>query len=621
MPLSRGAVAWLAGLPAGVLLVLCTAAALAVHTATGRAALLKAVAARTHHSIDVHGALEWHIASRQLRVHARDVAVGNPDWMPPGQLARLGSVTLSFGLSPWHLPRLRAVELHDGLLQPSRKADGKANWTRAPSEPAGAQGGLPPLRSLILDGIRIRLQDERRRLDFDGAVTTKTQDDGRFQLDARGRLNGRDMQMTVTGAALASLQPGAPWPFDLVEESSGTRLTASGALAHPLALHDVDATFESRGSDLRDLYYLVGVRLPDTGRYTLKGRFARNGTRFEFRDLDLASGGSDLTGRFSAVAGKRVDADLHSRVARVRDIGRGAAGRAEPGDGPPRLFADWKFPLRGLRARDARIRYRADSLQIGRLTVREASLPIRIEDGVLIAEHLHARTDHGEAQGSITFDARTERPRATLRLSAEGIELAELLHKDSRPAAVTGPLGGKLELEGIGESPHALFGSSSGRLQLRLPSGELRATLAQALGLDLRALGLSLAHADDRVPVRCALLDARITDGRLQADPLVIDTQSVVLTGTGTLAMDTEALDVTLTARPKRAGLRLRTPLHIEGRLLQPSPRLEARSIGRQGAAAAALGILVAPVAAAAAFLDPGRARDVDCAALLAPSD
>lgn len=622
-PPSGRTLAWLLLVPVGVVLLVCAAAVVAARTSTGREAAVRLAAARTHHPIDVRGGLEWQIASGRLRIVARQVDVADPPWMPGGHLARLGSVTLTYDLSAWHLPRLRAVELRDGVLEPRRDREGKSNWTLAPPrDPPAAGGGFPALRSLVLDDVHVRLQDERRHLDFDGRVATPSRDDGRFQLDAEGRLNGRDARFTLTGTGLATATPGKPWSFELVEESSGSRLTASGTLASPLNLATIDATFKAQGADLRDLYYLVGVRLPDTGRFTFDGRFLRDEARFEFRDLALSSGASDLSGSIVASSsgkGIELEAKLHSRVAHLRDVGKGAAGRRPPPEGPPRLFADWHIPLEGLRMRNARIDYHADELRIGPLTLRDASIPVHIEAGRLVAEPLRARTEHGEAKGRITFDARTDHPRATARLEADGIELAEMLRKPARPSPpVSGPLGASLDLEGSGDSFHELFASSHGRFRLTLPSGELRAALAEAVGLDLRALGLKLTHQDDRVELRCGVLDARVGDGKAQADRLVIDTEPVELTGSGVLSLDSEALDVTLRPKAKRPGLRLRTPLRIEGRLLQPAPRLEGRSIGRQGAAATALGVLVAPVAAAAAFIDPGRGRDADCRSLLA---
>jgi hypothetical protein len=60
----------------------------------------------------------------------------------------------------------------------------------------------------------------------------------------------------------------------------------------------------------------------------------------------------------------------------------------------------------------------------------------------------------------------------------------------------------------------------------------------------------------------------------------------------------------------------LRVPVRITGHLLAPSIGIDAGQAVKQGALAAALGALT-PLAAVIAFVDPGLAKDENCAALL----
>jgi hypothetical protein len=65
----------------------------------------------------------------------------------------------------------------------------------------------------------------------------------------------------------------------------------------------------------------------------------------------------------------------------------------------------------------------------------------------------------------------------------------------------------------------------------------------------------------------------------------------------------------------------LRTPIEIRGHLADPSFGVNVVSTAKQGAVAAALGALVTPVAAIIAFVDPGLAKDQNCAAMIAAAD
>ena len=82
--------------------------------------------------------------------------------------------------------------------------------------------------------------------------------------------------------------------------------------------------------------------------------------------------------------------------------------------------------------------------------------------------------------------------------------------------------------------------------------------------------------------------------------------------------LGSEALDFQLRSHPKHAGVRLRTSLVVHGTLAQPVVGLKAGSSVAQAGGGVALGVLLTPLAAIAAFIDPGRAQDADCAALIA---
>jgi len=56
----------------------------------------------------------------------------------------------------------------------------------------------------------------------------------------------------------------------------------------------------------------------------------------------------------------------------------------------------------------------------------------------------------------------------------------------------------------------------------------------------------------------------------------------------------------------------------VRGTLSHPSAGIQTSSTVVQAAAAVALGVLLTPLASVLAFVDPGLAKDADCAALLA---
>jgi AsmA family protein len=93
----------------------------------------------------------------------------------------------------------------------------------------------------------------------------------------------------------------------------------------------------------------------------------------------------------------------------------------------------------------------------------------------------------------------------------------------------------------------------------------------------------------------------------------------VRISGTGGMRLDTETLDFTVTGKPKSPRLiRVQAPVLIRGTLEHPKIGIEPGKSLVQAGAAVALGVLATPFAAILAFVDPGLAKNADCATVLA---
>ena len=96
----------------------------------------------------------------------------------------------------------------------------------------------------------------------------------------------------------------------------------------------------------------------------------------------------------------------------------------------------------------------------------------------------------------------------------------------------------------------------------------------------------------------------------------------MLITGRGTVNLGDEKLDLSLQGDPKKFRFgRLRTPIDLHGTLLHPAVGVKAGKLAEQGAVAAALGVLLTPVASALAFIDPGLAKDKDCSSVFSQAD
>jgi uncharacterized protein involved in outer membrane biogenesis len=622
----RYALKWLGvalAIVVGLIAALCAAVALTDPNRL-RAPLARFIELRAGRVIRLDGPLHAHLWSWTPELSAERVSVGNPPWMPPGTMAEIGRISLQLELRPL-LSRalvLDRVELQSVSLHLVRDALGLANWQWV--DPRVRPGrGLPLMRSLSMLNAHVSLEDARRHLQFDGTVSARDLGPSApppLRIDGSGRLNGRAVTFAANADPLATVRRDRPYRFAFLERSSGSSLSGRGFLPRPFSFLALETTYEVRGEDLKDLYFLTGLRLFDTGRYQLTGKLVREGKHFEISDLVALFGSSDVRGHLSvesAVAQRTtVDASLSSQVLRLADLGPRAAGRVTAGQTglPARLL-----PLAGLRASEWTLTYHARALEVGGVTLNGVEGHARLDHGVLSLGPLLARLEDGRLRGRIKLDAARDVPAAELDARIVDLPLDQFGRKSDRGPPVEGLLEAHVDLAGQGRSLREIGSSAQGTVTAVLPHGEIRAALADLAGLDLqRGLGLVLSKDRKDTGLRCAVASFDIHAGTATARTLVVDTEPNVITGQGVVRLDSESLALTLQGHAKHLSvLRVRSPVLIRGTLAHPSISIAPRNALAQAGAAIALGVVLTPVAAALAFVDPGLATDANCTGLL----
>ncbi len=609
--ITRRALKWTIGTLAALIVVIALlASALALMDANHlRGFLIRTMAAHTGRQIRIDGPLQVHLLSRTPSVIAQQVSIDNPPWMPAGVFAQIGTLSFSFDLWPLFSNSFvfRTLEMQGAILHLTRDADGHSNWqTHAPG--SGSSTGPPLIHSLSAPDAQVDLDDQRRHLKFNGTVSAQELAGSAAQpplrIDGSGQLNGRPVTFRIDADPLAGVQRGQPYGFEFTERSSGSRLSGRGRLPQPFDFHMLEGTFEAAGEDLKDLYFLIGISMIDTGAYRLSGKFARDGKHFRYADLLASSGQSDVHGTVSidtTGGDARLDADLSSQVLRTVDLGARAAGRdASAEAGKPWLLSDTELPLTGIRRDDAVINYHAQRFEAGRTSLHALAAHVTIDHGVLVIAPLSAAFPEGKVNGRVRFDATRQEPTAALDLHFADLQIGQFERQDKGPPALDGLLRAHVTLTGHGSSIHQLAAASNGTVTALLPQGVIRASFAELTGMDLaRGLGMLLSKDRKDVAVRCAAANFQDHDGTLSAQRLVIDSEPVLITGTGQIHLDTDTLDLALHGRPKSLRLlRWHSPVVIRGTLQHPSVSIDAHQAGL-------------------AIVDRGDAQQVDCGALL----
>ena len=566
-----------------------------------RSSFIRFVSWQLGRPIDVRGALHLHLLTRSPRIEAEQVTIGNPPWTKPGITAEVARITVTFAPLLSHQSGLSLVKIDTAQLKFIRDSAGHANWQRV--DPDKSPGGpLPMIRALELAHTHLTLVDERLHLVFDGDLSVVGPDSAQpLQMEGSGTLNQRAVTFRLKGDALPSAAPDKPYAFEFDERSSGTHFTAHGSLPRPFDLGLVDAEFDASGADLRDLYYLVGVSLPNTGTFHLQGRMVRRGSETLFDDLKVVSGQSDVKGRVSLGTQKSgrtlVHADLSSALLRLADVGLRAAGRDPHPDAPPKLFSDVQLITPATRRVDATGKYSVRRLLLSRVEVTELSAPFTIERGQIKAPEVTGHFMGGNFVLHLDADANQTPARTRIEMTLTGLQLAQMPHKAEAPP-YEGSLLLQIHAQGGGDSLHALAADADGNLSARVLQGTIRASLAELTGVDLRGLGLTLTGSSRDVAVHCAAADFEIHSGVMHSTRFFIDSEPVFISGEGRVLLDSEMVDLKLHGEPKRLRiLRIKAPLSVQGTLLQPKFSVDVADSGLR-------------------LVDRGTPHNADCAAL-----
>lgn len=607
-----------------------------------RGPIERLASARLHRPVTITGDLNADIWSRQPSATLDGVRIANPAWAGGKEMANVRRITVKIRLVPLlsgriELQSLRFEQPHLALFTDARA---RRNWDFSNGRPH-APLKLPPIHDFVIQDGRLTYLDLHRKLRFEGAIDAAERigvDNKGFGLLGQGTINGAPFRMDVTGGPLLNIRRDRPYPFNAEIHAGDTYLSAKGAVPEPFNLGQFYMTATGRGPDMAALFPLTGVALPNTPPYNLHGRLTRDGSSWRIDDLSGRVGDSDLAGALTfKTGGKRLflKANLTSNSLDFDDLGAVFGG--SPGVGPgetasleqraihaklaaqQRMMPDTTLDVTRIRAMDADVSYRALSIRDAPVRFTAGSVHVKLDDGLLKIDPVALDLPHGQVAGSIGLDARKAVPVTDVDLRMTNARIESLLPLQFQGVPpLTGPLVGRAKLHGVGHSLHEAFGSADGQVVVVAPGGEVRKAFAELAGSNI-VKGLGLLNKSDMTPVRCAVASFEARDGVLRADTIVVDTGPVLIKGRGTIRLDTERMDIRLRGYDKKFRLvRVLLPIRISGPTTAAKLSIEPGATLAQGGAALALGALLTPLAAILPFVDPGLAKNADCAGLLA---
>jgi len=591
---------------------------------------------------------------RTTTVSLEGIEIANPEWANDSYLLKATSAEFDISLLPLIvgkvvLPKIKLTEPRIGLqIEP----DGRRTW--AFSRDTSEKGTSPQIGSIVVDqgSVSYLAKAQGADLDVQFSLASKAGDDLPLSFKATGRWNnGAFSANGRTGGVLEFSQDSqASFPLEVSAVAGKTRLNAKGSVADLANLAGIDATFDLQGENLDDLYGLLGVVLPATPPYKLRGKLEKKDKTWAVSQIQGLLGKSDLSGSLSfdpSSAVPRLTGKVQSKVMDFTDlapvIGIAPAGSATPkansvtasaiskpapssskkkalptGTAPGKVLPRTTLDVTRLNAMNADVTYSAaDIRHVKELPLDKGSVHVKLNAGILLLEPISLGVAGGSVTGTIRIDSTVAPAAITTRLDVRSLQLNKLFPAVESTKTGFGKISGQFNLTGRGNSVAQMLGSASGDMAMLMGKGEISNILLEFMGLDGGEVIKFLVRGDSTVQLRCAAAAFDVKQGLMSSRAIVLDTSDTVITGQGQISLANETLDILFKPQPKDMSiLSLRSPLRIGGTFAQATAGPEKSALaGRVGIALALAA--VNPLLALAATIETGPGEDADCAAVL----
>lgn len=597
---------------------------------------------RAGRPVRVAGAFELYL-DPNIRFRADGLTVANPDWATSDQFFTARTIALNASLWQALFGTLTVGDLTlDGArLALQRRADNTNTWTFG-----GGELDIPDIIRAAITDSRITLLDAPTRTTLDltvgdiaGTATgTAQQINGPLTFSGKGTTRGSPFTLDGRLTTPNEAATGGRLGLDLAASIARTRITLKGTLPGATRIDGAPLALTVAGRNLQDPGRLFGIILPASRPYRLAATFTKSGRVFRFANLAGRIGDSDLAGTLTTTlpetpqARVRVDGTLTSKTLDIKDVGPLIGydpARLEAGQGVvtqvagrPRLLPDSPLATEALGKFDARIDYRARTVRTGKIPFDRLRMNLTLDDRRLTLSPFAFDIAGGRLRAKIDINAGTPQVKTIYDIRLTEIPLGKVLTGfNVEDAGTTASIRGRLQLTGTGDTVHKSLATANGRIALVVPTGQLWVRNIELAELDLQnfltaLIGKSLK---DKRQINCGVVAFTVTNGRATADPILIDTDKAVFRGRGGFSFDDESLAMSLEGDSKQFSLFSgQSPIAINGYFADPGINPISAELLARGGAALTLGLVATPLAAIAAFIDFGDAKDTNCTPILA---
>jgi uncharacterized protein involved in outer membrane biogenesis len=280
-----------------------------------------------------------------------------------------------------------------------------------------------------------------------------------------------------------------------------------------------------------------------------------------------------------------------------------------------RVIPDYTIPIGALLAADLDLDIKAERIRTQLGDLGGFVSKVRLKEGWFKSSTNISGFMGARISKEFDLNAAVKPPLIKIQLNAKDLNFGLLLSKMDVTDLIEGKIDLLVDLSGSGATRYSFLGNAAGRITIIGGPGQITGRRIDLWAADLIPTMLSSRwQREDVAEMNCMVAHIELKEGLAEIEDLILDTQRITIAGSGILNLETEALDLLIAPRPKRASLvSLAKPVKIRGTLSEPE--VSVTRIPRRGqlAAAGTLSALINPVFLLLALSDTGTGEANSC--------
>ncbi|ABS64377.1 AsmA family protein [Parvibaculum lavamentivorans DS-1] len=292
------------------------------------------------------------------------------------------------------------------------------------------------------------------------------------------------------------------------------------------------------------------------------------------------------------------------------------SGGGEGKGGP--VFSRDPLPLDALTVADADIDLTLGELRYGKVSLTSLKLPLKLTGGKLAAP-LTAEYRGSPVKLAINADGGANR--VNVDVNAANFDIGKLLADLDVSTMLNARADFGAKLAGGGKSMHAIASSLSGQTNLVIGKGTINSRALAIVSDDLVNVLIPNGESGETAQLTCAISRFDFQGGVGKATALALETNTLLTTGSGTVDLGKERVDLLFKPKPKKASLvSLAFPVRLSGPLTSPTAGLDRTGVVTGVATAVAGTALTGGIGALLPLMSTGSSvvSGGDCAAAAA---